>query len=36
MERGFAQQILMIQTNLRARVKESIPASKDVSLDVAK
>ena len=36
MERGLAQQILMLQSNLRARVKESIPPAKDVSLDVAK
>jgi hypothetical protein len=36
MERGLAQQILMLQSNLRAKVKESMSPSKDVSLEVAK
>lgn len=36
MERGLAQQILMLQSNLRARIKESMPPSKDVALDVAR
>ena len=36
MERGLAQNILMLQSQLRAKIKESLPANKDVSLNVAK
>ena len=36
MERGLAQNILMLQSQLRAKIKESMPPSKDVSVDVAK
>ena len=36
MERGLAQNILMLQSQLRAKIKESMPPSKDVELVVAK
>ena len=36
MERGLSNNVLMLQSQLRARIKESIPPSKDVSLDCAK
>ena len=36
MERGLANNILMIQSSLRSKVKESIPAQHDVSLESAK
>jgi hypothetical protein len=32
MERGLANNILMIQSSLRAKIKESIPPTKDVTL----
>lgn len=36
MERGLGQNILFVQSGLRTKVKESIGATKDVSLDRAK
>jgi hypothetical protein len=36
MERGLANNILMIQSGLRSKVKESIPAQHEVSLESAK
>ena len=36
MERGLANNILMLQSQLRAKVKESMPPSKDVTIEVAK
>lgn len=36
MERGLANNILMLQSQLRAKIKESMPPTQDVSLDVAK
>lgn len=36
MERGLGNHMLMIQSQLRAKVKECIPPTQDVALDVAK
>ncbi len=35
-EKGFGNNILMIQSNLRSKVKECMPAEKDVALDLSK
>lgn len=36
MDRGFSNSLLMVQSQLRAKIKESIQSEKDVSVEVAK